>query len=604
MTTLFSAHSVAVRTREDQPFTERTYLFGALLINVGLALEAAHVFHTPGYAAAANVLFLFPWTIAINLAVAAFLMMTRAGAPPMASFSGIRFADWFASIAPLLLVRALRVWPPDRRQHLVGLAYIIFVFAKLAISVLAIGRSRSQNAAFLRRAIFACSLVFYVAVTPWVAVACWPDADEPHYLLLTHSIVHDHDFDLANNYDHKDYRFFYPPDLPDRHAFPNKRGEQVPIHDVGISILLAPGYALGGRTGAMLEENVVAAALAVGLFQMALALGSSSGGALLCWALFSFVSPIVVYASQIYPEVTGAALTLWGLIAFAHFLSTRRISALVLTGIMLSPLLWLSVRYVFILGPICAVIAIYLLFHVRPTSDALKSVLAVALPIAISLVVFGAFDHRWYGTWLPNAGYVLYVPTMGTSLFSAAHFQAGMFGLIFDRAFGLLPTAPIYIVAFAGIWRALRRQTVLALSMLLPVLAYFFFAAANRYWYGGWAPPTRYVVVAVSLLAPFAGPVFTELRSKVVATVLAAWSYLIAVAYSAFPLTRYTYWDVNPGALSQFLSRTLRFNFGFAFPSFIRAGWRDYLGAAWWACVAAFCIWALLSRKDAETLAQ
>jgi hypothetical protein len=574
----------------------KTYLYGVFLINLVLTLEVAHVFNTPGYAPSAGLLFLFPGTVAVNLAVTAFLLTLRPALESAAWLDLVRAADWAVSLMPFLLLRVFRVWSPDRRQHLVGLVYIVFVFGKLAVSLVSVWLERNQSAFFLRRAIFSCSLIIYAAITPWVAVACWPDADEPHYLLLTHSLVKDHDFDLANNYSNSDYKAFYPSDLPYPHAIPNRRGELVPIHDIGISMLLVPGYALGGRTGAMLEESFIGAALAVGLFQMALALGSSVQGALLCWALFSFVSPLVVYASQIYPECTGAALTIWGLIAFAHFLNTQRISALVLAGVCFSPLLWLSVRYVFILGPICAVIGLYLLAYVRPLHKAFGAVSAVAVPIAISLLIFSVFDHRWYGTWLPNAGYVLYVPTMGKSLFDAAHVPAGMLGLIFDRAFGLLPTAPIYVIALAGVWKALRRFSVLVLTLLVPLLALFCFAAINRYWYGGWAPPPRYIFVAVALLVPFAGLVLTDLKSKVIVTVLAAWSCAVAIAYSAFPLTRYTYWDVNPGALSQFMSRKLGFNFGYAFPSFIRAGLRDYTGAAWWACTAVFCIWWLLSR--------
>lgn len=174
MTILSSANSAATRTREGKLFTEGTYLFGALLITLVLALEVAHVFQTPGYAFAANLLFLFPWTIAVNLAMTAFLMMMRAGTASMASFGVIWFTDWVASIAPLLLLRALRVWPADRRQLVVGMAYITFVFAKLAVSAVSVWYSRSQNEAFLRRAIFLCSLVFYAAVTPWVGAACGP----------------------------------------------------------------------------------------------------------------------------------------------------------------------------------------------------------------------------------------------------------------------------------------------------------------------------------------------------------------------------------------------------------------------------------------------
>jgi hypothetical protein len=65
---------------------------------------------------------------------------------------------------------------------------------------------------------------------------------------------------------------------------------------------------------------------------------------------------------------------------------------------------------------------------------------------------------------------------------------------------------------------------------------------------------------------------------------------LISAAFAAFPLTRYTLWDVNSGALSKFASQQIGIDYGVVFPSFIRAGAIDYLLAGAWAVAMIACI--------------
>ena len=63
--------------------------------------------------------------------------------------------------------------------------------------------------------------------------------DEPHYLMVTHSIVVDHDMDVANNYADNDGRFFGHDRLEmGLHAVPARNGHVRPIHDVGLAVAL------------------------------------------------------------------------------------------------------------------------------------------------------------------------------------------------------------------------------------------------------------------------------------------------------------------------------------------------------------------------------
>ena len=72
--------------------------------------------------------------------------------------------------------------------------------------------------------------------------------DEPHYLLIAHSLCYDHDADLKNNYDAHDYASFYPYPVLESHGH-DYRGDGVlhSQHNVGLPFLLAIPYCLLGE---------------------------------------------------------------------------------------------------------------------------------------------------------------------------------------------------------------------------------------------------------------------------------------------------------------------------------------------------------------------
>lgn len=513
------------------------------------------------------------------------------------------------SLFAFALVRVIRFPQHDLAIHLFGTVYALLVYLHLAflivyalsnVSYVADGTRPSRS---LHIWSFVVSLLIYGAISPWVQYACWPTADEPHYLLLTHSLVFDHDFDLANNYAKGDYKLFYPPNIsrPEHHSVVNTRRQEVPVHDVGVSILLVPGYAMQGRLGALLELNVVGAILALGIFVLALEFDVGSRAALVTWVLFAFTSPIVIYTSQIYPEIVGAGAVVWTMVAHAKFTKTQKSSFLLIASSLLAALPWLSVRYWLIIGPMLAIMALHLLVTQHASKLSLVADLVLMLmPLAFSLIAFALFDLHWYQTAIPNAGYVLLLRPRA-SLFTH-NLLPGLPGLLFDRAFGLLATAPIYVLAVAGAVVLGRRRPWQGLLLAAPAVAYVLFAAPNRFWYGGWAPPPRYIISGIVLLAPASALVFSYRVPRMLLSLLASWSFFIAMAYTAWPLTRYTHWTSTQSALSDFLAHTLGFHFDSIFPSLIRAGSSDYFLCLLWLLGTVVCIWKLVRNATSYKL--
>jgi len=352
----------------------------------------------------------------------------------------------------------------------------------------------------------------------------------------------------------------------------------------------------------MLELNVFGALLALGIFQLSLKFDVSHKAALACWGLFAFTSPIVVYTSQIYPEIVGAGAAVWAMVAYAKFTRCEKTRFLLTASSLLAALPWLSVRYWLVIGPMVAVMTLHLLVtKYASVSALLKGLALTTLPLLFSKLAFCLFYLHWYQTAIPNAGYVLLLRPR-PSLFTP-NLLPGLPGLLFDRAFGLLATAPVYVLAIAGAVVLCRRRPWQGLLLTSPAVAYVLFAAPNQFWYGGWAPPPRYIVTGVALLAPAAALILASRVSRILLSVVTGWSFFIAMAYMAWPLTRYTHWTWIHSALSQFLVHTIGFNFDSVFPSFIRGAGSDYLLCVLWLLALFVCVWKL-SRRAAMSPAE
>ncbi|MDQ5858518.1 MAG: hypothetical protein M3542_09630, partial [Acidobacteriota bacterium] len=193
--------------------------------------------------------------------------------------------------------------PPAGGLDIGNLMFVLFLLSKGWLLVwFTLANSERFARTPVRVWIVAVSLLLYAGAVVPVSRRSHAQGDEPHYLLATHSLLADGDLDLKNNYRNLDYQPFYPVELELRHALVNARNEDVPAHDVGVSVFLLPGYALGDRRGAMIELAVIAAVLALGIYELARGLGASRVAAVRAWGLFAFVSPLLVYSSQIYPE--------------------------------------------------------------------------------------------------------------------------------------------------------------------------------------------------------------------------------------------------------------------------------------------------------------
>lgn len=356
------------------------------------------------------------------------------------------------------------------------------------------------------------AVFFFLSATLWTASVCDLSGDEPHYLLMAYSLVHDHDLDLSNNYADKDYRqFYHRGDLEPQGLEHVVDGRRYSHHPLGPVLLVLPGFALAGRMGAALTMALLAA---LALYLALRVLEETGAGG---WALHAvgviglFSSPFLLFAGVIYPEIPTACLVASGLL----LLLRKRWFGL---GFCLGALLWMHNRNVLLFIPLVLFSAYEIVKHPKQRREA---AMTFALGLGLPLLALVLYFHSVYGVWTPLGAH----NEPFTSLFRWNHFGAGFFGLALDQECGLWFHFPIFAMSVTGGVMLARSKNPLRFVILGTVLFYYLFL--SFYENLGLTPATRYMVGIVPLLLPALYPVLEKMRKKDV------WAFLTAFAFWA-----------------------------------------------------------------------
>jgi hypothetical protein len=275
--------------------------------------------------------------------------------------------------------------------------------------------------------------------------------DEPHYLLAARSLSHDADVDVANQY-------------VERGVKPHgklSKGRLNEPYGIGFPLLILPAYAIGG---AKAVELFLAALAALGL---ALAYRLALRAAPDPWALGATAAaglspPLLAYSTAVSPELAAGAL-LAGAALLAVKLDERpgwrhAFGCFLALGV----LPWLGVRFL-PAATVIGVVAARALWRSRRrtlTIGAVEvSLFSLALLVGINEALYDGptpYSAADSATGASNvADYLGRLPRLGT--------------LFVDPGFGLLRWAPLFALAFAGLWwlwRSRRDHLARAVSQL------------------------------------------------------------------------------------------------------------------------------------------
>jgi len=356
--------------------------------------------------------------------------------------------------------------------------------------------------------LFIAALFIYNAGTAlMISEGIYFSGDEPHYLLISHSLLEDGDFDLSNNYSNKDYTKYMdmlPQAKISPHYAPGAKG-RYSFHSPGISFYLLPFYALGS----LLEKKLMVFILRFGMsifgalfgiqvFLYALQEWKKEKLALTLWFILSFTSPLFFYSIHVYPEIIIAlfSFTLFRLLRFSKSFSPLSLLA---SGFLLSSFIWFhALKYLFILVPLFIYSLWVLLKKLRIGWNLLYF---LAFPICSTLFYF-LFQYKLYASlslssisWrgvMTAQESLAYFKTIITDIPFRYRWET-LAGYFFDQKDGLLLYAPIYFFAFLGLVGLIKRkprQFILIFLLTAPYVLNSAFLTQRT----GYAPQARPLV--------------------------------------------------------------------------------------------------------------
>jgi hypothetical protein len=374
----------------------------------------------------------------------------------------------------------------------------------------------------LRRLLFACVVLFVWSLDTHGNYA--GTGDEPHYAMIAHSLVFDGDLDLSNDYADPSNLVGSGTLPPEAHAVPGIDGRLRPVHDIGLPVLAAPFFAVAywitDRSSTWVPEDVmrrarlnpplvlrhllslgmivVAASMAVLVFDIGLSIARSQAQAFLWTLVFALSPPLLSHSFLFFTEIPSALLVT---IVFRDLLKATPRSqprALVL-GLLVALLLLLHVRNI---GLVCG-FASWWLWTIRDKPDRLRLTLAFIAPLAAIAAIRTAVNYRFWGGLV--SGPHAHLGSISTTSEMLSEMGVRTFGLLLDQEHGLLMYAPVYLLALPGLviaWTANRRLggavLFLTAASCLPILL----PMINPYgWAGGWSPAARFLVPIAPLLA-------------------------------------------------------------------------------------------------------
>ena len=308
--------------------------------------------------------------------------------------------------------------------------------------------------------------------------------DEPFYLLTTQSLLEDGDLDLRNQYDARSYEAFF--DHPEglwKQSMPSRDGRLLSPHNPGLSVLLVPGFALGGLTGAQAQLLLTAATTMALAFVLATRLTGRSGVSWLAALGVGLSAVAFVHSTEVYPEIPAAlALTLSLLVVTKKERPT--LLDAVWAAAALSAMCWLGVKY----APLAALVSAYFLFR----ADGPGRATLVGLGCA-SAALFFWFHLETFGSLTPYSVSVVYSGQSTVEVFGR-HVDFGdrfyrLWGVFVDRHFGVGRWAPLLLAAIPGLVLLGRRgsshRLVLALIFTQVLIATFVAITMMGWWFPG-----------------------------------------------------------------------------------------------------------------------
>ena len=352
--------------------------------------------------------------------------------------------------------------------------------------------------------------------------------DEPHYLLVSESLVHDGDVDVKNDYLARRYLSFYTGHL-DPHVntstFTLASRHWYSMHGVGLSAALVPAFWAVGAHGATVAMVVIAVIVLVLTFLWVRRFTSEAWLAAVATVALGLSPFFLGLEGRIFPDLPTAALLLGCLLLLE--LPRRQSRHLLLLGVLVGVSPWFHFKNAIAFGTIAALAFVQVMRSPEDGRERIRQLLALTAPVLVLGIGYELTIRAWYDSWLPTR---MVQPGNAVFALSAAR---GLAAVSFDSARGILTNNPALLLILAGFPVWLRRVPGSVLRLALVLVPTILLQATFSDWAGAYAPAGRYALEFVPACIPAIAFLLREARVSTwaLATALLGLQWMLALAF-------------------------------------------------------------------------
>jgi hypothetical protein len=377
--------------------------------------------------------------------------------------------------------------------------------------------------------ILCCSIVFFITSFIYVRFSSPPSGDEPHYLVISQTLLKYHSLDVMSDYTNGDYHAFYPGRI-DPHLSYGAHGQLLPLHSIGAPILWLIPFLVLGRLGAVFFISLVSLLIILNIYKLLVAMKISQKNAFIVSLAYTIASPVYMYSHLTFIEPVGALICIYVLRKIVQ--KELKITEVSVCSLLLGLLPWVHIRFA-----LFELILFFALFYTIYENIGRKHITYYACylcPIIVLFVAYELYTYTFWGTLNPGVIEINDIHK-NSSPFAIAPYN-GILGIFLDQQYGFLINFPIFMLLFPGIFLAMKKQFArYNLLMLLLSIPYILLFTSFKNWTGGWCPPARLIFVLLPLYAFYLAYALQQL-DNVLAYAIAGITILYGLLYNLLSL--------------------------------------------------------------------